>query len=103
MLEGWHVLRAETRAPTVPSELILLIWTVLWSALVRRYHVATTVSQIRQSSSCRARPTGRFVVEHAGVGVRVVARRQMHLVDGAVAPDHLGGLEGQHVSILLAV
>jgi hypothetical protein len=36
----FYLLRAEDRAPTVPSELILLICTVLWSALVRRYQVA---------------------------------------------------------------
>ena len=47
--------------------------------------------------------TRRFVVEHACVGVRVVARRKMHLVDGTVAADHLRGLEGKHISVLLAV
>lgn len=44
-----------------------------------------------------------FIIKHAGIGISVVTRGQMDLVDGSVAAYHLGGLEGQHVSVLLTV
>jgi hypothetical protein len=75
-------LNASTRTPTVPSLLILLIWTVLWSALVRRYHVPARFQVLACCSLVIERQallTSVFVVEHASVRVGIIARWEMSL------------------------